>query len=325
MPAIAFNRLQADPTLIYAAPDDTATVDVTLTNIGNIAGNFPLSVTLPQATWSLVTTPTTPVLLNASQADSQSIAVAVPAAALLGHTFPLQVDSPTPNTPYIQTVIATVQIVSANALPIYQAGQAAAELYPDDIALRSALDFLAQAIDDLEQSCQQGECDLVLRNRVVSGLHALAQVVEPISPLLTVHEAIDDLSDLVASHTNGSDLITDNATARDLVAQLMTQLTAVSHHTLQTRFTPGLHTVLENRATTFDLALTNKGSLTTTAILTLTPPPQCHRLLGQPIPYPSCRATSYRHHHRHPHRPGQFPGRGRYLRPRNKVLYGTKP
>jgi hypothetical protein len=52
VPAIAFNHLTADPPLLYAAPGLTATFDLALTNVGNVAGTFPIAATLPPG-WTL--------------------------------------------------------------------------------------------------------------------------------------------------------------------------------------------------------------------------------------------------------------------------------
>ncbi len=270
VPAIAFNQVTADPQLVFAAPGGVAEFDLGVRNVGNIAGSFPVTLTLPISTWVQVSPHTSPVIVGAGDVDHQAIALNVPANTPLGRSYGVRVDSPAPGTAYVQTTFANVQIVSANALPIYQAAQEASELFPEAIDLTAALNFLALSIDNLEQSCQAGDCDLTYRDRVASGAAALAQAAEPISPLIVTDEALAELSPVILTHTSEPALLADNAALRDLVAELSVELQAIANHALHGRFSPGIQTVLENAPAAYDLHLTNHGNLPTTAVLTLT-------------------------------------------------------
>lgn len=272
VPAIAFNQVTAVPALIFASPATTATFDINLSNVGNIAGSFPLTVTLPLTTWVPIFGLQSPVPVDAGETVTQAFGFNVPADAPLGRTYPIRLDSPAPGTAYVQTTFAQVQIVSANALPIYRAAQEIGELFPDAADVLAGLNFLALSIDDLEQSCQQGVCDLVLRDRVASGADALAQAVAPLSPFVTADSSLDQLAAIIPTHTAAPDLLADNNSLRNVIGQLQTELRDIAHHDLQAAFTPGLQTTLDNRAARYDLVVTNEGSEPTTAVLTLTPP-----------------------------------------------------
>jgi hypothetical protein len=273
VPAIAFNHLTLDPPLVYASAHSTATFDLSLTNVGNAAGSFPLTVTLPLTTWTQLTPHITPVALAAGESDTQAVVVSVP-DALIGERHAIQVASAAPDTAYVQRANVEVQIVSSRTLPIYQTAQ---RLLGDcqvagDVTLPAAVSFLGTAINDLEESCQDGACALNLRDRVVSGAYAVANHAAPLSPLITAAESFRQIAAAMSGHTTPAQLLTDTGNLAGAAALLETEACAVAHHGLDAAFVPPTIVTLEQSPATYDLRLSNAGSLTTTAVLTLTPP-----------------------------------------------------
>jgi len=53
MTAVPFNYVAVNPPLIQAAPNSTTTLDIAITNAGNAAGSFPVSVTPPDTGWGI--------------------------------------------------------------------------------------------------------------------------------------------------------------------------------------------------------------------------------------------------------------------------------
>ena len=268
VPALPYNYLAVGPSRIYAAPDTTVDLGILLANVGNASGSFPVTVTVPLS-WG-VGTVQSPVTLAAEAVQTQTVTVTVPAEAIIGNSYLLQVSSPAPATAYTQQEGATVEIITANALALNQASQALAN---DEPALAAALDTLAQAISDLEISCQDGDCSLPLRDRVVDSLTVVTDLAEAISPLLTVIPTLEQITTVMPSHTTTADLTTDISDITTAITTLTTEVEAVLAHNVTAQFLPGTAVILDDgQPASYTLRLTNEGKLTTTAVVTLSTP-----------------------------------------------------
>jgi uncharacterized repeat protein (TIGR01451 family) len=272
VPAVAFNHVTLAPDALFISPGGAATFELKVTNVGNAPGTFPLSATLPITTW-LISDLQSPITLDPGETHMQPFTITVPADALLGQREMIRLDSPAPDNVYVQTAYTGVEIVSAEALAVYRATEEAGELYPDDVSLITSLDFLALSIDEFTQSCQDGACDLTLRDRVASGADAVAQAAASISPLVTADETLPPIADALREHTAEADLLDDLAALSDAIDTLMDELRAVAQHNLEAAFSPGLANVLQGAPAQFELQVTNRGSQPTTAELVLAPPP----------------------------------------------------
>ena len=149
-----FNTLALEPTFQFAAPGLTRTLAISLTNIGNAVAAFPLTPTLPTG-WTLDGVQS-PVSLSPAAADVQTVTVNIPANASLGSLGRVQLASPCPGSDYVQQAAASIQIVSANVLPIYEVVSDLADacaIPGRAVSLPASLAFLGQALDGLETSC----------------------------------------------------------------------------------------------------------------------------------------------------------------------------
>ncbi len=272
VPAIAFNYLVVEPALLYAVPNSTTTFDAAVTNVGNVAGNFPLSLTLP-ADWVNLSTLENPVNVAAGATVTQPVTLGLPDATL-GRSYPVIVESPAPGTAYVQVAVIEVAVVSPHSQSLYGLAEEMGELFPDDVSLPAALQALAVAITDLEASCASGTCALDLRDRVVDALLALATEVET---LVAQGEAADTLHQIaadMATSTEAADLLAGTAAVGETVTALQVELEVVAQHNLQAWLSPGLVAILDDGGAPaeYTLRLTNHGRLATTAVMTLTAP-----------------------------------------------------
>ncbi len=117
MPGQPFNYLTLDTAVIYAMPGTPVEFELTMENVGNAAGTFPLSAALPLPAWSLSGLP-----------DDMTLAVGEAETAVLtltasdvevGRNYRLLLAGSAPDS-YTQYLPLPVQIVSANSGPIFQ-------------------------------------------------------------------------------------------------------------------------------------------------------------------------------------------------------------
>ncbi len=273
VPGVAFNYLQIGPELIWAGPNSTATLSITLTNVGNIAGSFDLTLAMPGPSWVPLSPLASPVGLDPAESYSQSVPFAIPDVPIGQHNT-VAVESPAPGTPYIQRDALDVLILSAHTLPIYQtsarlAGECA---LAGGVVLPGALSYLGSAVHDLDVSCHEGPCALDLRDRVVSAARAVANHAEPTSGLITADDSLAAIAAAMAMHASDADLLADLGLLGDAVRLLEFQACALAHHDIEVSFNPATAVILEGTAATLALRLRNAGSLATTAAVTLTPP-----------------------------------------------------
>ncbi len=278
MPAVPFANLALDPQIVTAVPGGLAGFTLTLENIGNAVGNFTLQATLPGPDWALAAPLNSPVALAAGQTSTQQGAVQLPTGVSIGAQYRVDVEVESGPTDSF-----TLLVYSESALSVQQAAENAAGACSlgggAAISLSAGLSFLGTALNDLEASCQDGDCDPGLQTRVVSALNALAAIVETTYPLnaaatLDGENLAQALSDLAAEFANAADPIGEakHVQAAELVAELENSICTLAAHRLDVMFVPASLVALENSSLPLALQVTNRGSLTTTALLTLTLP-----------------------------------------------------
>lgn len=266
MPGQAHNQVLVAPALLFMEPGGSQTFDLTLTNVGNAAGSFPVTATVPVSSWA-VSNVQTPVSLNVDESSSQQPTLQVGAEAELGRRYPLWLASAAPGS-YTQYALAEVQIVSPLTEPVYRA---AAGCNLGSQALSAALESLAYAMTDLENSCNGGACDLAHRDEVVAAAHSVATYAA-VSPLVTADVTIRSVADLLATHTGDGDILADMGDLSTAVAALNGELCEIGEHAPDVRFDPYLTAVLLGETAVFSLTVSNEGTLTTTYAVTATTP-----------------------------------------------------
>ncbi len=277
IPAVAFNYLTVVPAAQLAAPGVTRTLEVALTNLGNAAGVFPLTPTVP-VDWS-VTGIQSPVSLAAGETATQSVTVSIPATAMVGEIGQVTWVSSASGSEFVQRASASIQVVSAYVLPVYEAAQDTANtcaVAGHTLSLPAALSFLAISMDDLAQSCASSACGLDLRDQTVSAAVGVANAAETISPLVTADAALQSLAAAMATHSTEADLLADNSALSEAVETLREEVCGVAQHQVTARFVPGSVVVLQDAPAQYALELTNAGSLPSTVAATLTPAAPLH-------------------------------------------------
>ncbi|HEY5960614.1 MAG TPA: hypothetical protein VIV60_28870, partial [Polyangiaceae bacterium] len=275
VPAIAFGRLMAAPTVIYSSPGLTTTFDLGLRNVGNATGAFTLSLTLPITTW-IGSLPVSQLTLGAGETFTQTITLETPDGKL-GQDYFVSVQSP--SGAYTQTVSVAVHMVSQAVHDIYVAAQTISGLYPDETSLYSAVQYLGQAIEEIQAACAdstqlagpgQAGCATDLRDHVVSGALAVVNHSGPISPYVTADETLQQIAQNLSAETAWPNVQAELLDVRDAVAELQTQLVMVANYNASVWFDPGARVMLNNGSTTFNFNLSNQGRLTSTYSIALT-------------------------------------------------------
>lgn len=271
MPAVPFNYITAAPPLTTAAPGTTATLSISLSNVGNAPGSFPVAAAPPDTGW-IVSNLHSPLSLLEGETANQTIQLTIPPDADVGRLYTLRLDSPAPGTAYTQTTYAAVQVVTTQALPIYQTAAKAIPLFPSGHSLTAALQRLALDVDDLTQSCQAGTCDLVLRNRVAASTQQVAVAAAPELPGAAAIATLQQLHTDIAGHSDTAVLLTDLEALAAAITELCQAMAALQHR-LTATFVPGVNAVLDDGSSAaYTLRVDNTGSLPTTAVITLTTP-----------------------------------------------------
>jgi uncharacterized membrane protein len=266
MPAVPFSFVQPEPATLYAAANTTATLALTLTNVGNAAGTFPLSA---RGVVDFVTTTAglqSPVALGPGERHSQAVTLEI-GDAPAGQTFPVFFDSPVPGTVYTQTAAVLVRAVTASSLAVFEAADnACTQSQP---GLSAALMALALAMTELESTCDSGDCSLALRDRVVAALEAAATYAGWVSPLVTAGDSLQAIAGDMAGHASNADLEADLAAIGAAISELQAQVCEVGEHRVALSWAPAYDAGLPGQPVTYTLSVENQGTVTTTYAITL--------------------------------------------------------
>jgi hypothetical protein len=218
----AFSYLTLEPPIVYATENGSANFDLSLTNVGNAAGSFPLALTIPVSTW-VVSGLASPVALNSGESDSQSVGVDIN-NAVVGNVYSVLVSGPVPGSDFEQVTAAKVQIVSENAGPVFEVSeQLAGRCTIAEPELSAALENLAFRINELDASCAAGSCSLSLRDEVVSSLNSVANYAD-ISNLVTADTTLSTIATDLSGHTDNVNIEADLAAVSSAVGTLETEI-----------------------------------------------------------------------------------------------------
>ncbi len=265
-----FSYLTLEPAVIYATENSTATFDISLTNVGNAAGSFPLSVTVPVSSW-LVSGLSSPVALNSGAEDFQTIELDINNAAV-GFVYPLLVSGPIPSSDFSQLASAKVQIVSENAGPIFVvADELADHCTIGEPGLSATVETLASLINELEASCDSGSCSLSVRDEVVDALNSVAAFAD-VSPLITADDTLATIAIDLAGHSDDIDIQADIVAISSAVATLETEVCELTEHTPTVKWLPAYNAGLVSQPVSYTLEVTNQGTVTTTYAVTVSLP-----------------------------------------------------
>jgi uncharacterized membrane protein len=273
MPGQAFNFVNVtSATTLYAMPDSPVVFDLMVENVGNAAGTFPLLAQLPLPSWSLEDLPGSMTL---AVGESQTAALTLTVSDVeVGDQYPLLLAGAAPDS-YTQYAVMPVQIVSANSGPIFQDADHLAAACPlAEPQLSTALHSLALAITDLERFCAVGDCPLPLRDQVVVTAEQAANYGRLASPLVQTHTELETAAAELAGVTSDDAILDALPGITTAVSTLTSEVCAISQHRPSLRLTPWMDAALPDQPVNYDLAVTNRGTLTTTYAVTVTLPTQ---------------------------------------------------
>ena len=265
MPSQPFNYVTLTPDTLYITPGGNAEFDLTMSNISNASGSFPIAATTPISTWTVANLQT-PVSLNMSESDTQTAELQVPANTAVGLRTPLIIGSTAPGS-YTQYALADVQIVSEDSGKIFAAANSC--ILPNGAALPPTIESLAYATVDLEASCLAGDCSLYLRDQVVVAIDEVADLADLLADGLTAVPTLHTLADDLATHTINPDIQADIVALGNAIATLDGEICEISEHAVTAQWTPSVDAALANQPITYTLDVSNIGTVTTTYAITL--------------------------------------------------------
>ncbi|MFO7537778.1 MAG: FG-GAP-like repeat-containing protein, partial [Chloroflexota bacterium] len=279
MPGLAFPYPQIAPDHQFVMVGEPVAIEVTMTNVGNVAGSFPVTLTMPTSIFN--GTPLSPTLilsepqwqtavLSPQQSETQT-AVLDTTSTMPGQTYFLKAHSIAGE--YEPAVFAGVTVVSEIAGPIFIGAQQAATSCPlNEPALSAALGALALAVTDLEIGCDSGDCPLALRDQVVTAAQQAANYGRLASPLVQTYTELETAAAILANADNNTAILDALPGITTAVSTLITEICAISQHRPTLRLTPWLDAALPDQVVNYDLQLTNRGTMTTTYAVTVTLP-----------------------------------------------------
>lgn len=259
VPAIPFNYLTADPALIYASPNITATFNLAVENVGNATGDFPITVTLPVTTWSGSYTHATGPLPAAATFDQ--VVTFVPTGAAVGENHTIRIDSPAPATAYTQSTSVQVAIRGPETVCAYEAVQLAPATDPGLVA---ALDNL---LTQLELWTDLG--NLGQRNNTVAAIQEVAVQLGSYAGL-TVTGQLTTIAGQMSGHTDPGDLAGDRTALGNILCQdLHPVLSLLAAYNPAMSVFPTVLATLPGRTVTPTLTVINYGDAPATATFSL--------------------------------------------------------
>ena len=269
MPEVAFSYVQVTPSTRATTATGSVVYDVTVSNVGNASGEFSLNAEVMNFDESISFGPLPdPVNLLPEEMMVFPFTVSAESAPIF-RKVQLEFSSPVPDTPYAPTANAELRIVSAQAEPILNG----VDLCEFPAGLQAAAYSVATAVDELVYWCQQGDCPLPLRDQVVTVgqsfvLYARSSAgsVGNVPGIPVVEAALAALS-TQTTHTGILDAVTDLGTS---IYDLSGELCQIQQHRVSARFSPYAVAILLGDTASFDLDVTNRGTVTTTYAITVT-------------------------------------------------------
>lgn len=284
MPGQPHNFFTVSPPTLYVEANGSTDFDLTMMNVGNMAAAFPITTTTPLTT-AVISNLQSPVSLSPGDSQAQTPTLTI-GDAVLGRRYPLQFASSAPATnslwPYTQYAFAEIQIVTPVSGALFDAANACTL---DSVPLQSALQTLALDAVELEYWCDVGDCPLPLRDRVVDAAMSTAAYADSAtySNPLTTTDPLRDAAANLALQTEDEDILSALADVSAAVSALSSDLCEVEEHRVDALFNPYVAAILLGETADFNLAITNKGTLTTTYAITITGLPDGDLLFNESI------------------------------------------
>ena len=259
MPAVPFNYVTTDPSLVYVSPDTEASFDLSVENVGNVAGAFPITVTMPISTWT-TSYANSRGNLTAGSSHTQTVSF-TPVGATVGEDMVIQIDSPAPATVYTQSTFVNVAVRAPEVVCAFNALQV---VPANDPGLIAATSNLLTQLEKWTEITHLGQ-----RDTAVSALHTLTQELNTY-PNLDVTAQLTAVANQISLHTDATDLATDRANLGTILCQELTptlELLAQYQPRLQTW--PTVLGTIPGRTVTSTITVANNGSVPTTAVFSL--------------------------------------------------------
>ncbi len=265
MPGQPFNFVTIAPTTLYLSPNGSGDFSLTMQNVSNQSGSFPVAFTSP-LTAAQISNLQSPISLNVGETHTQTPTISVGNEAPHGR-FPFTLSSPAPGS-YTQYALGQVFVLTENAGAV----AAAATCDLGQTALLAALQSLALAVDELEVSCQAGSCADAAKDQTLTTLDSVIHYADITSPHLTGGPALQNVAADLAAHTDPADILADLAALAAAADQLGLELCELEEHQPDAHFTPYLEAVLLGDTAVLTLTVQNQGHLATTYAVTVTTP-----------------------------------------------------
>jgi hypothetical protein len=261
----AHNFMQLSPDTLYLGPNQSGDFTLEMSNVGNQAGSFPVDFAIP-LTAASISGVQSPLALDPAETHIQTATISIAADAPHGR-YPLTFSSPAPGS-YTQYDQIEVLVLTENAGEI----AAAAACVLDQAALAASLQSLALAADELEVSCDGGDCSIYSRDRTVEALESVIHYANITSPHLTVIASLQNIANDLAGHTESPDILADLDNLAATAMQLGAELCEVGQHLGRAQFSPYLDAILLGETAVLTLTVSNLGSLETSYAVTATTP-----------------------------------------------------
>ncbi|MEM7798994.1 MAG: transglutaminase domain-containing protein, partial [Chloroflexota bacterium] len=270
MPATPFPYLNFEQSLIYAVPDSTVDINLSINNVGNTAGSFAVDSSIrpdiyigdvysANITPSVSPTPFTTNSIAAGSSETQTLTVNT-SGAVAGEQY--VVESEVDLGEYSPSAAAYIQVVAPEALEALKAAEQLGDLN-DEIG-EAYGEEVADAINRLAGNL----CDPEAKNDLIDVLTAFAATLESGPSQAAILDIAQRLS-TATTPTECADLLTELGSALSgLVAEL--EIRALYPYSLD--LTPGSSGALIGEEAIYTVSINNQGGLATTYELTLNTP-----------------------------------------------------
>ena len=263
MPGQAHNYVTIAPDTLYVGSTDSVSFTLAMENVGNVAGTFPISASIPVThSFSNLLADMT---LAAGADDSAEVTLNVTGASV-GQRYPLQVSSPAPNS-YTQYAFADVIIVSPDTEKLFGATTEIAACSADAV-LEAHFNAVGSTTGVLEGACSGGSCNSQQRDDVVNSVNQLVGYINTNFPTVDTSAASAAAAVLSTANTAQENLDAIPAIA-DSVSALADPVCHIAETQPDLQWTPVYDAILTNDTMTYTLDLTNLGTVASSYALTV--------------------------------------------------------
>ncbi len=255
LPAVAYAHLQAKPHVVYAAPGGSVSSTLSLRNVGNTAGVFPITVSVPAG--ALHDAPGSLSVTHGATATHR-----MQVSNLNGPLFSRHNLIPeTRSLDYQQRTLIHAFLVPEQSVCLLNAAQ----LFSDDTpSLAAAIHAAGETAAQLAVT----PTDATLRAQLAGHLQSAAGA----ALTSALGDALATASVATGAHTNPADVQADLGTLCLALTEAEAQLALLERFGSSVSFVPGATALLVNQPTALQLDVRNRGSQTNTISITLALP-----------------------------------------------------